>query len=373
MDMVNTKMARPRRAWLSAGGLALVLALLASACGTDLGSLGDHSTAEDINDAGVVVGATTVAGAGSRPHAFRLDPGGAMTRLAEPDGADGSGANAVNTAGAIVGRSDHLDATSGVYHFRPIVWASDGTVTDLTPLLPTFGGSYFAGAARAVNSAGVVAGQYTYSDADRVLQSRVFIWKPAVGEMTTIPVGTLDSTYLAVYDIDEAGTVVGGSRFRPVVWTPEPDGAGYRTVELSTGYGTVRSINGRGQMVGEMGHDAVFWASLTASPVTLAAPAADVDRRDLIANDLNDGGVIVGRWDRNVASGDWTHAVRWASATSPLTDLGVNAEKGTVSLANRINGRGQAVGHSVVSFNGETPVIHAVRWDPPAAPAPPAG
>ena len=174
---------------------------------TELGTLGgDHSEALQINEAGQVVGHSTTA-----PGQELLDPGtraflwedGAMTDLGTLD-SDFSRATAINEAGQVVGTSETAD---GAVH--PFLWA-DGTMTDLGTL-PGFGG----GRAVDVNDAGHVVGfavdplpdAQATPTGDEAQPLERHAWLYRAGEL--IDLGTLGGTNSAALSINAATTVVG--------------------------------------------------------------------------------------------------------------------------------------------------------------------
>ena len=110
----------------------------------DLGTLSQSSLAQDINDAGQVVGYSR--DAGGDLLAFRFD-GGTMHNLGLPTGAKGSEARAINAAGWAVGYVYYPDG-------RQIAFLHDGsTLRDLG----TLGGGRFSDAV-GINGAGVAIG-----------------------------------------------------------------------------------------------------------------------------------------------------------------------------------------------------------------------
>lgn len=110
----------------------------------DLGTLSQSSLAQDINDAGQVVGYSRDAGGDLR--AFRFD-GGTMHDLGLPADAQGAEARAINAGGWTVGYVYYRDA-------RQIAFLHDGTTLRE---LGTLGGSRFSDAV-AINKAGLVVG-----------------------------------------------------------------------------------------------------------------------------------------------------------------------------------------------------------------------
>jgi probable HAF family extracellular repeat protein len=110
----------------------------------DLGALGDSSLAQDINDAGQVVGYSRAADGALR--AFRYEAG-TMHDLGLLPGARGAEARAINGAGLTVGYVYYPDG-------RQVAFVHDGTTMHD---LGTLGGSRFSDAV-AINSTGLVVG-----------------------------------------------------------------------------------------------------------------------------------------------------------------------------------------------------------------------
>ena len=91
---------------------------------TNLGTLGGlASGATDVNDAGLIVGSSTVAGT-EASHAFMYQ-GGQMFDLGVPEGASSSWAIAVNNAGQIlVGASDTTGQSVGTFVYQNGQWVN---------------------------------------------------------------------------------------------------------------------------------------------------------------------------------------------------------------------------------------------------------
>jgi probable HAF family extracellular repeat protein len=99
------------------------------------------SGAGDVNDAGQVVGASSIGYGGQ--HAFLWQPSipngtvGTMIDLGDlPGGREYSGANAINSSGQIVGSGCVGDATS-VLNFRAVLWIGSSMIVDLNNYLDT--------------------------------------------------------------------------------------------------------------------------------------------------------------------------------------------------------------------------------------------
>jgi probable HAF family extracellular repeat protein len=153
---------------------------------TDLGQMlsNAHTYAEDINDAGLIVGHCHAGG--DRPF-FYSD--GAFTDLRAEEGIWGK-FYAVNNSGQMVGhRISYLGDVAIIY--------SEGILTDLGGL----GGG--ANGARDVNDAGQIVGFSWNLDGEK----HAVLWSGAVGT----DLGTLGGDQSVAYGINDSGQIVGAS------------------------------------------------------------------------------------------------------------------------------------------------------------------
>jgi len=332
-------------------GAGAVAAASARYAITDLGALaGGQSAATAVNNAGVVVGVSTVDGL--RQHAVRWSTRGAITDLGVLPGGATSSALAVNGAGQVAGVADRAEGGFGY----PVRWSARGAITDL-------------------------------------------------GGPLTNRLGEADG-------IDPAGRVVGGQR--PADSEGDPVGILYRTdgtpTELGAGLGLARGINARGQVVGGGpaylwqagrvrllpdlvgGRSAVAYAvndggqavgvSVTADPAvahavrwSAAGAVTDLGTIDGIpyseARAINTAGQVVGTADPRCTPCAAPRA--WIRQPGmPITPLDTLIPPGTgwsLRTATGINNRGQIVGTGI--HNGAqhayllTPTSHrASRCDP---------
>jgi probable HAF family extracellular repeat protein len=177
----------------------------------DLGTLGgDNSIANDINNAGQVVGSSQTADGDSfvGQRAFLWYDGTMANLGALADSS--SSASAINSAGQVAGASQ--TRADGPTH--AVVW-DGGQIIDLG----TLGGEHGQSWAYGINDVGQVVGSVL--TADGVLHA--FVWD---GERM-VDLGTLGGARSAAYDINSAGQVVGyaetsDGEIHAVLWEPQP-------------------------------------------------------------------------------------------------------------------------------------------------------
>jgi probable HAF family extracellular repeat protein len=157
---------------------------------TDLGTLGgSFSDAYGVNDAGQVVGYSTLAVSGVRGF---LWSGGSLTDLGTLPGSTNSYGTDLNEAGQVVGYSTFQDSN----HSRAFLWYG-GSLTDLG----TLGGDYTR--ADGINEAGQVVGEASLTTG----ASHAFRYSG--GTMTDL--GTLGGGWSEAFDINDTGQIVGDS------------------------------------------------------------------------------------------------------------------------------------------------------------------
>lgn len=133
----------------------------------NLGTLGgDFSRAADVNDAGVVVGQSTLADGSA--HAFRWTAEGGMVALPTLGGSTSS-AEAINALGYITGSSRTPD---GALH--AVLWTPSGEIRDLG----TIAGGVSGG--RAINDRNEIVGDIFGNETSGFTQ-HVFTWSEATG------------------------------------------------------------------------------------------------------------------------------------------------------------------------------------------------
>ena len=225
---------------------------------TDLGTGGYRgSFAQGINDAGQIVGYLTSGfnpdGVLPAPRAvlFSVGAGGvanAPRDLGALPGQAGSQAYAINQAGQVAGLSLTFANSFG----------GTPTLTTLEsggPVVKRLGPSGVAGSAYAINSAGLVVGEYFASGSVR---HAVLFSVDAVGTVTRVDL-TPSSTSSRALGINASGQIVGSGAanglIRPMLFT-SANGVVTQTdlgVPAGFSYGEASAINSSGQIVGTAG------------------------------------------------------------------------------------------------------------------------
>ncbi|RKY21340.1 MAG: hypothetical protein DRQ55_04615 [Planctomycetota bacterium] len=261
----------------------------------DLGTLGGPSSvAMGLNDAGQVVGWSSIPGCTVNGHPCRrafLWENGVMTDLGLLSGDEESVARAINASGLVVGTSES-DVIFGSGTFHGFRW--DGAMT----ALPDLGsGQSFV---HDVNSAGVIAG---WAQDPAVSRDRAVSWTGGV--ITNVGASEPHQSSRAT-GINEAGQLVG---FAWNLFSPND------AVLYDGGWVTIGGIDGPWQ--------------------------------NAEAKDLNDNGVAVGL--QAFPSGNW-HAAVWTTNPPGAIDLGVLPGHELGELYD-VNPSGLAVGRSYDDTN----------------------
>jgi probable HAF family extracellular repeat protein len=331
------------------------------------------STAQDVNDGGVVTGQFSSQGSAvAQAYVWRpAQPRGTVGTMTELPSLSGRGvsAAAINNAGSIVGVSQ-----TGTGEMHPFILTSAGTIQDL-------GSTRTNGYTTDVNDAGHVVGWVTDSITQRGARWSVSgsgtgaVVVDAIEELATIPGGgpTIG------LGVNEAGQVAGyafangfAGPNHAVLWTKSDIGWIVEDLGVLPGaFGSVaEDVNALGQVVGfsipSAGgcRTAVVWNTQAGLRVSVhALPALGGCAGE--AYDINDAGDVVGRsLDRR----GFLHATLWkVSADGTLlstTDLGTlsGASASYVSkVSARIGGVAQAAGFSRTSSGTDKGTLWTVR------------
>lgn len=176
----------------------------------------DHDTA--INDSGAVVGTRLVSipGTTQRFFAAAMATSTSASFLFDPTDRVETHAFDINNAGDIVGDRAQIAGRFGNTPYSPFLRTADGTVT----ILNLSGAGLGTGSARAINSAGIVAGDgypgwpdNVYDDTLPVNQ-RAWVWTNGAARdlNTLLPPGS-GWILIGANDINDRGEIVGTGRF----------------------------------------------------------------------------------------------------------------------------------------------------------------
>jgi len=281
---------------------------------------------------------------------FFWSPSRGLSRLAGLPGGDSSQANGINAGGVIAG-----EATVNVEDFvlnHAAIW-TDGEIQDLGTLT-TLGQSW----ANAINSAGQVVGAANPEDNN----PHAFLWTKATGmqDLGTLPGGS----YCQALAINRFGQVAGYSDLADGVtfgfaWSKA---TGMQNLGSLPGGGgsSANAINDLGQIAGGSGCGgacihAVLWTKTVGSVQDLGLLSGSIYSS---ATGINNKGQVVGSAGFSLAP---NHAVIWSqpAGMQDLNDL-IPANSGwTLQYANAINDDGQITGQGTI--NGK---VHAFLLTP---------
>jgi probable HAF family extracellular repeat protein len=237
---------------------------------------GTGSGANAINEKGQVVGWSETGSSGTDRHAFLWD-NGTLTDLGTAGGSE-SFAYDINAKGLIVGQ---VWMSTGVHGF-----VYDGVMQPLPN--PT---GYESCAALSINNAGLIAGACA-STSGPALPQRAVTWKDGVVTEVADPVAPTTSRSYAVNHSGQLGgsIVAPGSVWQPTIWksgTP-----GLLTVPTTFAGGNVDDLNAKGEAAGY-----VFsqnWAPVYAVRWSNKGVPTLIEQ-DGSAEAINDNGEVVGR------------------------------------------------------------------------------
>jgi probable HAF family extracellular repeat protein len=261
---------------------------------TDLGTLGGrHSRARGINNAGQIAG--TSEPVAYVDHAFRYTVGpdgqGNMEDLGALPGANASNGNAINNLGQVVGQA-MVPAASGFWPYHAFLYSGSGPMADLGTV-----GAYAQTEAYGINDSGVVVGLATGAGGGL---GHAFLYANSVMMDIGAP---LTGFYTKATGINNAGHIVGWAR-------PETGGGAYGFLYVgettATPLGTLggnncypTGLNNVGQVVG---HDTTLagfqhpylWMQDTIKDLTSLVVGTNPFAQLEAATAINDGGWITG-------------------------------------------------------------------------------
>jgi probable HAF family extracellular repeat protein len=316
----------------------------------DLGTLGGpFSQANGINNAGVVVGSSTLgAYPDTRRHAF-MWKSGVMKDLGTIVGGNESSANDINSDGVMVGFSNNRAGD-----MRAVRWMPDGRKLSLG----TLGGRNSE--ATAINDFGVIVGWSEIAGGQR------HAFRYENGVMNDL--GTMGGGWSEANDINRGGAIVGYSqvasgerhafKWRAGAFKDIGTNSGARNSQFSI----ANAINTKGQIAGILGppldaegeeEDFIQGFLFYQDVMTICCR---VRRLTTHVEDINPNGIIVG-WEEDLRGAEESDNedpwINEAGITSRLPELSDGH-----SGAEAINLRGDIVGYSQPSAS----TFHAVLW-----------
>lgn len=321
----------------------------------DNGGLQGRSRVGAVNDAGVIVGTSSVFPNGS--HAFAFDTvSGVWTDLGTLGGRD-SVATDINERGQIVGRSELPgDTVTHAFFYDP----AEGVLRDLGTLGGTDSG------ATGINDEGQVVGTSAITGDT---SSHAFVYDPTTSEMQDL--GVLPPMLSSVArTVNNEGIVVGFFTSAPGTC---PLGSGcpsWWTFDLATGVMTPRyapcfpfDVNDSGLVVG--------WGTYPL-PSRACSHQLGTDDVDILgalgpgwsrANGVNSQGIITGYSD-TAGIGSASHAFVYDPATDEMVDLGTLG--GSFSYGYDVNDQGMVIGNSSLSNGADASFRTTLRVAPGA-------
>ena len=330
---------------------------------TLIGPAKDGSQAEDINDAGLVVGST-----GTPRRAFLwtpVQPRGTVGTLQDLGtlGSTEAYAKAINNSGHVVGGS--RDA-AGVG--RAFLWTTTGGMQDLG-LAP----DWAEATALDINESGQVAG---------MAGTKAALWTVSVDAAGVVQVlgreslGTLpDAGGSVSHAVNNLGQAAGWAYYpsrpsRAVLWTRTPTGWMIEDLGMLPGdHGSqAYGINDQGQVVGmsfppQGCTHAVVWSTTDGKKTAMRALEA-VDGCSVEAQSINNQGQVVGR--SNTRSGP--NATMWSLAsdgsTASVKDLGkLSGAAGSlgIGVSAKVDGLTQLAGWNRPASGGLQATLWTVR------------
>lgn len=262
----------------------------------DLGTLGGaESSANDINDAGHIVGWASIGNGAT--HAFFYSAG-SMTDVAASIPAN-SQATGINVSDTVVG---YYLGNAAHHAFR---WAPAGLLITLNDASPP--ALWVSSEANAISDTGIIAGTRSFQDSSGSYRDAT-VW---TSDVAFSRVGASSLLYEDAHDINASNLVVGTSDSKPAWWQFNPSGTAASPIPWSCAApmveGEALGVNARGAMVGYAqcqgvtSQHAFYWNGSSASARDLGV-FAHVGRNS-VATGIDDALLVSGYGDRLVSDG----------------------------------------------------------------------
>lgn len=287
-----------------------------------------------VNEVGQVTGETPYLS--SEPHAFRYDPATGQTVDLGTLGGDRASGFAINDAGVVVGRSN---TTLGYSLSHPFVHdPAVGTMQELPLLVPSTPLTY--GQAEDINNHGLAVGLSNFdSNPNHWLP---VLWDTEAGTITSL--GTLGGTHGKADAISDTGYVTGWAhtvdgKAHPFLWDPESGEMRDLGVPPGAGGAFGHDVNDDGVVVGHaiypLSGGGYYWRGFVYDPrADELTVLPTLGGEDSWASAINDLGVVVGM--SNGSGPEPYHHRGFYTQTEvvagPVTGLGATGVCGAVNL-----------------------------------------
>ncbi len=253
-----------------------------------------------------------------------------ITDLGVLPGGDSSGAESINAAGVVVGKSSGTSNPIGGYSGcgspitdLPFIWTPNVGIQGLgtPPVHDSLGYGPCHGSAQAINDQGAIVGTLGFGQPSHVALFRPFIWTSSEG-MKIVPFGN----NTGASDINNLGTVVGNDGSGAFRWSPPSSGMQYggggffaratAINDLGTAAGAV--TGGTGCFGGPFVWD--ISGQVQGLSLDTLLPPVTILCSQTLTEDISNSGVIVG--SLRIATSSGGISVAWIFKNNTAQSLG---------------------------------------------------